>query len=41
MGSLVCKEVQYEAQIDHQRHSRFVALRDDKNPREVVHEQRS
>jgi len=32
------EEEQYEAQIDHLRHSRFVGLRDDKNPREVVHE---
>ncbi len=29
------KEVQYEAKIDHLRHSRFVGLRDDKEPREV------
>jgi hypothetical protein len=30
------EEVQYEAQIDHLRHSRFVALRHDKNSKEVM-----
>lgn len=32
----VYEEVQYEAQIDHLRHSRFVRLREDKNAKDVV-----
>ena len=32
------EEVQYEAQINHLRHSRFIGLRQDKNPREVRRE---
>jgi len=32
------EEVQYEAQIGHLRHSRFLALREDKNARDVGRE---
>jgi hypothetical protein len=32
------EEVQYKAQVNHLRHSRFVALRDDKIARDVVRE---
>jgi hypothetical protein len=31
----VYEEVQYEAQVNHLRHSRFAALRDDKDASEV------
>jgi hypothetical protein len=33
------EEVQYEAQVDRLRHSKFVGLREDKNPRSAVKEQ--
>ena len=36
----VHKEVQYEAQIDHLRHSKFAGLREDKDPRSVIKEDR-
>ena len=36
--SMANGEVQYEAQVDRLRHSNFFALRQDKNPREVVKE---
>jgi hypothetical protein len=32
------EEVQYEAQIDHLRHSRFIGLRDDKRAKDVHRE---
>jgi hypothetical protein len=32
------KEVHHEAQADHLRHARFLALRDDKEAREVTRE---
>jgi cobalamin biosynthesis protein CobT len=34
------EEVQYEAQIDRLRHSKFAGLREDKNPKSVVKENR-
>ena len=33
-------EVQYEAQVDHLSHSKFVGLREYKNPKSVVKEHR-
>jgi hypothetical protein len=32
------EDVQYEAQIDHVRHSRFMGLRENHEPREVARE---
>jgi hypothetical protein len=39
LGLTAQKEVQYEAEIGHLRHSRFMGFRDDKHPREVVREE--
>jgi hypothetical protein len=38
LGMSVYKEVQYEAQVNHLRHARFVALREDKAHILVVRE---
>ncbi|MGH9627657.1 MAG: hypothetical protein ACRD7E_04865 [Bryobacteraceae bacterium] len=38
LNTSVYEEVQYETQANHLRHSRFIALRDDKDPKEVVRE---
>src|SRR5258708_7143250 len=32
------EEVQYEAEVDHLRHTRFIGLRDDKDPSKVIKE---
>jgi hypothetical protein len=34
----VYEEVQYEAQVAHLRHSKFIELREDKHPKDVVKE---